>query len=155
MSDTPLDTKQSDALCAALLGSATDAIILADRAGIIRFWNRGAERLFGFDAAEAIGQSLDLIIPVPQRARHWAGYERVMAGGASRYGEGDVLAVPGLRKDGRRVSLEFSLLPVHGDDGRIDGLVAVLRDVTRRFEELRALRRQLAARDTAPSPPQG
>ena len=127
-----------------MLGAA-EAIVAVDRAGAIRFWNPGAERLFGFAAAEAVGRSIDLIIPEPQRARHWAGFRRVMDTGESRYGQGDLLAVPGLRKDGARVSLEFTIVPLRDEEGRMEGMAAVLRDVTGRFEELRALRRELAA----------
>ena len=134
-----------DRLGRAVLESAADAIVLADREGVIRFWNPGAERLFGFAAAEAVGRPVDLIIPEPQRARHWAGFRRVMETGESRYGQGDLLAVPGLRKDGARVSLEFTIVPLRDAAGRMEGMAAVLRDVTRRFEELRALRRELAA----------
>lgn len=127
----------------AVLESAAEAVIYADRHGVIRFWNRGAERLFGWTADEALGQSLDIIIPEPQRARHWSGYERVMESGKSRYGEGDLLAVPGLRKNGNRVSLEFTIVPLQGEASRIEGMAAILRDVTKRFEEMRALRRQV------------
>ena len=134
-----------DRLGRALLGSAADAVIAVDREGVIRFWNPGAERLFGFAAAEAVGRTVDIIIPEPQRARHWAGFRRVMATGESRYGQGDLLAVPGLRKDGARVSLEFTIVPLRDATGRMEGMAAVLRDVTRRFEEMRALRRELAA----------
>jgi PAS domain S-box-containing protein len=129
-------------LGAALLASAGDAIIAADAKGVIRFWNPGAERIFGYTAAEAIGQSLDLIIPEALRKRHWEGYGQVMRTGHSRYGEGDVLAVPGLRKDGKRISLEFTIVPLRGPGGALNGMGAVLRDVTARFEELRALRKR-------------
>ncbi len=122
-----------------------DAVVYADREGKIRFWNRSATRIFGFAADEALGQTLDLIVPEAQRARHWEGYRRVMAGVASRYGEGEVLAVPAMRKDGKRISIEFTILPVHDDAGAMVGIAAFLRDVTARFEELRALRRELAA----------
>jgi PAS domain S-box-containing protein len=122
-----------------------DAVVFADREGKIRFWNRSAERIFGFATAEALGQSLDLIVPERQRARHWEGYHRVMAGASSRYGEGDLLAVPAMRKDGRRISIEFTILPLHDAAGTILGIAAFLRDVTDRFEELRSLRRELAA----------
>src|SRR5205085_11970167 len=91
----------------ALLGAASDAIVATDRDGIIRHWNSGAERIFGHTAAEAVGQSLDLIIPENLRARHWEGYRHVMQTGRSRYGEGDLLAVPGLPKDGSRGSRQF------------------------------------------------
>lgn len=121
-----------------------DAIVYADAGGKIRFWNGAATRIFGFARDEALGRTLDLIVPEGLRARHWEGYDRVMAGGASRYGEGDVLAVPAMRKDGKRISVEFTVLPVHDDFGAMVGIAAFLRDVTARFEELRALRRELA-----------
>jgi PAS domain S-box-containing protein len=89
----------------AVLSTRSDAIIAADRRGIIVYWNSGAERIFGFAAAEAIGQSLDLIIPERLRQRHWHGYEHTMTTGESRYGAGDVLAVPALRKDGTTISV--------------------------------------------------
>ena len=131
-------------LSAALLAGRSDAIIAADAEGVIRFWNPGAERIFGYAAAEAVGQSLDLIIPEGLRKRHWDGYGQVMRTGKSCYGEGDVLAVPGQRKDGKRISLEFTILPLRGSDGALNGMGAVLRDVTARFEELRALRKKVA-----------
>jgi PAS domain S-box-containing protein len=129
----------------ALLGSPGEAVIASDREGRITWWNAGAERIFGFTAGEALGASLDLIIPEPQRARHWEGYRRVIATGVSRYGAGDTLAVPALRKDGTRISLEFTITPVKGPDGAMLGMVSVLRDVTARFLELRELRKKLAA----------
>lgn len=132
------------ALGPALLASASDAIVASDREGAIVFWNPGAERIFGFSAAEALGQSLDLIIPEPQRARHWEGYDRVIASGESRYGAGDLLAAPGIRKDGTRISLEFSIVLVKDPAGRVAAMVSVMRDVTAKFEEMRALRKRLA-----------
>ena len=134
-----------DRLGRVVLESAPDAIILSDRAGVIRFWNTGAERLFGFSAAEVLGRPLDIIVPEPQRARHWSGFRKVMDSGESRYGEGDILAVPGLRKDGTRVSLEFTIVPIHAEDGRMEGMISIMRDVTRRFEEMRTLKRENAA----------
>jgi PAS domain S-box-containing protein len=122
-----------------------DAVVYADREGKIRFWNASATRIFGYEPDEALGQTLDLIVPGPQRVRHWEGYHRVMAGDASRYGEGEVLAVPAMRKDGKRISIEFTILPVHDDAGAMVGIAAFLRDVTTRFNELRASRRELAA----------
>jgi PAS domain S-box-containing protein len=126
-----------------LVVDCPDAVIFADRDGKIKFWNRSAERVFGFAAAEALGQSLDLIVPERQRARHWEGYDRVMASGASRYGEGDLLAVPAVRKDGRRISIEFTILPLYDAVETVLGIAAFLRDVTDRFEELRSLRHEL------------
>jgi len=128
----------------ALLASASDAIIATDREGLITFWNPGAERIFGFSATEVVGQSLDLIIPENLRTRHWTGYRHAMATGESRYGHGDVLAVPGLTKDGRRISVEFTIVMLRDTQHRPAGTVAVLRDVTKRFEETRELRRKLA-----------
>jgi PAS domain S-box-containing protein len=134
-------------VAAAVLGMASDAIVACDRDETIRFWNPGAERVFGFAAQEAIGRPLHIIIPERLRARHSQGYAQMMRTGRSRYGGGDVLAVPGIRKDGSQVSLEFTLAPLRDADGGICGLVAVMRDVTARFEELKALRRRL--RDSA------
>ena len=129
-----------------LAQEAPDAVIYADGQGIIRFWNGGAERIFGFAGAEALGKSLDIIIPESLRARHWAGFEETMRTGKTRYGAGDVLAVPALRKDGTRISIEFTVLPFHDETGRMIGIAAILRDVTKRFEEIKTLRRQLAER---------
>jgi PAS domain S-box-containing protein len=127
-----------------LLNCMPVAVIFADARGIIRLWNPGAASLFGFARDEALGQSLDLIIPENLRARHWEGYHRVMATGESRYGEGDLLAVPAMTKDGRRISVEFTIVMTRDAHGRPSGTAAILRDVTARFEEMRKLRRQIA-----------
>jgi PAS domain S-box-containing protein len=131
-------------LVEALLHSASDAIIATDRDGRITFWNPGAERIFGFTAAEANGQSLDLIIPENLRARHWSGFRHTMATGTSRYGHGDLLSVPGLTRDGARISVEFTILLLRDGMEAVTGTVAVMRDVTKRFEEVRELKRRLA-----------
>ena len=130
----------------ALLNSPAEAIVYSDREGLIRFWNEGAERVFGFTAEEALGQSLDIIIPERQRQRHWEGYDEVMRTGVSRYGSGDLLSVPATRKDGSRISVEFTIVPLKDADGRMMGMASVMRDVTARFEELKTLRRQAAGR---------
>ena len=132
-----------DRFCRTLIQEMPDAVIYADGEGVIRFWNAGAERIFGFAAAEAVGQSLDLIIPENLRARHWAGFGETMRTGNSRYGAGDILAVPALRKDGTRISVEFTILAML-ESGRIAGIAAVMRDVTTRFEELKRLRKAAA-----------
>ncbi|MGH7014996.1 MAG: PAS domain-containing protein [Stellaceae bacterium] len=132
--------------CHDLVRDAGDAIVYADADGVIRFWNAAATRIFGFAAAEAIGQSLDIIIPANLRQRHWDGYNATMQTGRTRYGAGDLLAVPALRKDGARISVEFTVLPFHDDAGRMVGIAAILRDVTKRFEEMKALRAQLGHR---------
>jgi PAS domain S-box-containing protein len=128
----------------ALLGSGSDAIIATDREGLITFWNPGAERIFGFTAGEAVGRSLDLIIPENLRARHWSGFRQTMESGTSRYGHGDLLSVPGLTRDGRRISVEFTIVLLRSETQAVAGTVAVMRDVTKRFEELRELKRRLA-----------
>jgi PAS domain S-box-containing protein len=129
-----------------LVRDTADAIIYADAEGRIGFWNAGAERIFGFSSAEAIGKPLDIIIPKSLRERHWNGYRETVRSGKSRYGAGDVLAVPALRKDGTRISVEFTILPFHDRDGRTLGMAATLRDVTKRFDEVKALRASLAAK---------
>ena len=132
-------------IASALLATTGDAIIATDREGLITFWNPGATRIFGHAENDAVGQSLDLIIPENQRARHWAGYREVMASGKSRYADGETLAVPALRKDGSRISLEFTIVPLKDTNGQMTGMVSVLRDVSARFEELRSLRKRVAA----------
>jgi PAS domain S-box-containing protein len=127
----------------------SDAIVYADTEGVIRVWSRGATRIFGFAEAEAVGRSLDLIIPENLRARHWQGFRATMRTGQSRYGDGQILSVPAIRKDGTRVSVEFTIVPFTDNAGRIIGIAAIMRDATARFEELRALRRQLALHSAA------
>ncbi|HQS50027.1 MAG TPA: PAS domain S-box protein [Xanthobacteraceae bacterium] len=127
-----------------LLDSASDAVVASDRNGRIVFWNPGAERIFGFSTEEAVGQSLDIIIPEPFRARHWDGYHQTVASGESRYGAGDLLAVPGLCKDGRKISIEFTIVLLKGTSGRVEGMASSIRDVSRRFDEMKALRKQIA-----------
>jgi PAS domain S-box-containing protein len=128
----------------AILSTSSDAIVAANESGIIVFWNPGAERVFGYASAEAVGQSLDIIIPEQLRKRHWDGYSRVMQGGASRYDAGDVLAVPAIKRDGTRISVEFTIVPLRDGAGKVTGLAAIMRDVTKRFEEMRDLRRRAA-----------
>jgi PAS domain S-box-containing protein len=137
------------ALAAAVLSTDSDAIVAADREGIIVFWNPGAERIFGYANGDAVGRSLDIIIPERLRQRHWDGYRRVMAGGESRYDHGDLLAVPAIRRDGAGISVEFTIVPLRDDAGALTGLAAIMRDVTRRFEETRELKRRLAAAEKA------
>ncbi len=134
----------ADQIAEALLGTRSDAIVAADRDGIIRFWNPGAERIFGHAAADAIGRSLDLIIPERLRERHWHGYRATMASGKSRYGDGDVLSVPALHRSGATISVEFTVVPLKNETGTILGMAAVMRDVTKRFEEMRLLKRKLS-----------
>ncbi len=129
-----------------LAREAPDAVIYADREGVIRFWNGGAERIFGWSEKEVKGTLLDCIIPENLRARHRAGFEEMMRSGKTRYGAGEVLAVPALSRGGKRISVEFTILPFRDEEGHMEGIAAILRDVTKRFEETKALRRELAKR---------
>src|SRR5690606_18948220 len=95
-------------------------------------------------ADEAVGRTLDLIITEPFRERHCRGYRAVMKNGVSGYGTGDILAVPGRHKDGHRISLEITITALKRRVGAIVGMVATMRDVTRRFEETKALKRRIA-----------
>ena len=128
----------------AILGASADAVVATDREGIIRLWNPGAERIFGHSAGEAVGQSLDLIIPERLRTAHWQGWRRVIDTGESRYGHGDLLSVPGIRKDGQRISVEFTIVPLKDQGERMTGMAAVMRNVTKRFDEVKTLRQKLA-----------
>ena len=126
-----------------IVESTGDAVLYAGRDGRIRYWNGGAEAIFGWTAAEAVGQSMDLIIPDRLRARHWAGWEKSMATGATRYSGQDLLAVPAQRKDGKSLSIEFTIQLIRDDAGELVGAGAVVRDVTVRWNQDRDLRRRL------------
>lgn len=148
--DTPaaarvLPVSAADDWSRIIVAQAPDAILAADAAGIIRLWNRGAERIFGVTAAAALGQSLDLIIPEKLRARHWEGWGRVMRTGESRYGESEMLRVPALRGDGSRFSAEFSIVMLTDANGKVAGVAAILRDVSEQREREKRLQEQLAA----------
>ena len=142
------DSLSQEQLCSKIVGESNDAIMFSDHEGIIRLWNNGAERIFGYTAVEAIGQSLDLIIPENLRKRHWDGYYRVMESGTSRYSV-DMLATPALRKGGARLSTEFSMVLIRGSNGEMLGVAAIIRDVTARWQrekEARERIRELEAR---------
>lgn len=128
-----------------LIKDMPDALIVSDAEERILVWNAGAQRIFGFTAEEALGQLLEIIIPENLRKRHSDGYAETMATGKTRYGAGDLLAVPALHKDGHRISIQFSIMPIRDEDGRLDGIAAIMRDVTADFEERKTLRRELAA----------
>ena len=132
-----------DQIARKLFEGMPDALVVADREGIIRVWNGGAERIFGFAEGEALGQSLDIITPERLRERHWIGYEGTMRTGQTKYGEGDLLSVPAIRKDGAQISIQFSIVPLRGEDGDLQAVAAIMRDVTEDFEERKRLRRAL------------
>ena len=131
-------------LCRRIVENSPMAILFADREGKIRLWNSGAETVFGYTAQEALGQSLDLIVPERQRQRHWEGWEKVMASGITKYGR-DPLAVPAMRKDGSRISIEFNVVLVRADNGELAGVAAMVMDVTARWQKQKELNARLAA----------
>ena len=132
-----------EALAASEVRAASEAIVVCDPDGKILLWNGGAEKVFGFTAAEALGANLDLIIPEKLRARHWAGYDKTMATGSTRYGD-ELLKVPATHKDGRRMSIEFSVALLRDSGDQVTGIAAVIRDSTERWNEERALRKRLS-----------
>lgn len=131
-------------LCEQIIDNASDAIIFADADGVVRLWNAGAERIFGFRADEMVGKSMDPIIPENLRGRHWEGYGQTMKTGRTQYSR-NLLAVPALRKDGTRISIEFTIAMIRDADGRLLGPAAILRDVTARWNHDKELRKRLAA----------
>jgi PAS domain S-box-containing protein len=127
----------------AFVQTAGDAIVAAGADGSILLWNHAAERIFGYTEGEALGRSLDLIIPERLRLRHWEGYRKVMATGETRYGT-EILRVPALHKDGRRLSIAFTVALLYSGAREVHAVVAIIRDETSRWEEERALRKRLA-----------
>ncbi|AME25646.1 PAS domain S-box protein [Caballeronia sordidicola] len=141
---SPIDFEQ-------LVDVIGDAIVISDASGAITLWNPAAERMFGFTPDEALGHSLDIIIPERLRGRHWTGYEKTMATGETRYGH-DVLRVPAVHKDGRTLSIAFTVALLHsaGPDAVVTGIVAVIRDETTRFTEERNLKKRLTELEGKP-----
>ena len=137
-----MNTDTQEWLYRQIVDKAADAIIFADREGIIRLWNFGAEAIFGYSAEEALGQSLDLIVPEKLRKRHWEGYRKVMATGKTKYGKG-TLAVPAITKSDNRTSIEFTIVLVTSDSGEPLGTAAVIRDVTERWQKQKELKKRL------------
>jgi PAS domain S-box-containing protein len=133
---TPID-------CQELVAAIGDAVIASDAKGAITLWNPGAERMFGYSEAEALGQSLDIIIPQRLRGRHWEGYDKSMATGTSRYGH-DLLRVPATHKEGSAMSIAFTVAMLFDADHKVSAIVAVIRDETKRFNDDRVLRKRLA-----------
>jgi len=126
-----------------LISVIGDALIVADANGAITLWNPAAESLFGYTQEEALGQSLDLIIPDRLRKRHWEGYDKTMATGITRYGQ-DLLKVPAVGKNGKAMSIAFTVALLRSPDGQVSGILAVIRDETVRFHEEKALRNRIA-----------
>jgi PAS domain S-box-containing protein len=120
------------------------AVIFGDHEGIIRYWNSGAEAMFGYAADEALGKSMDLIVPERQRALHWEGYHRVVSTGVTKYGR-QMLAVPAMRKDGTRISVEFTIILLQGPTGEMLGAAAIMLDVTARWQKQKEMKERIAA----------
>lgn len=137
-----------------IIEQAADAIVVADHDGTITLWNPGAERLFGFSAADAVGQTLDLIIPERHRGRHWTGYKETMQTGTTQYGTRE-LRVPALRKDGKPLSIAFTVGLLKAADGRVEAIFAILRDDTERWNAEKALRQKVAELEKAAGAPPG
>ena len=135
MSDTEMIYKQ-------IIENSQDAILFADRDGIIELWNSGAEAIFGYTKDEVQGKSLDLIVPEKLRQRHWEGYHTVMKTGKSRYGK-ELLKVPAIRKDGTSISVEFTIMLVRNLRNEIIGTAAIIRDVTERWKQERELKQKI------------
>jgi PAS domain S-box-containing protein len=126
-----------------LLKAIGDGVVVADAGGDIIFWNGAAERIFGFTEQEAIGKSLDLIIPERQRQRHWDGYHKTMDTGQTRYGH-DLLRVPALHKEGRPLSIAFTVAMLYTPEHKVSAIVAIVRDETQRWSDERDMRKRIA-----------
>lgn len=133
-----------------IIEQSPEAILYVDQDGVIRYWNRGAERIFGFSAEQAVGQSLDIIIPVKLRERHWDGYFKVMASGRSSYGS-ELLAVPALHRDGQVLSVEFSIVMIKNEQGEVSGIASLMRDVSARHQREKQLRQRIAELESRPA----
>lgn len=132
-----------------LVSAVGDAIVVCDASGAITLWNPAAEYMFGFTESEALGHSLDMIIPERLRQRHWDGYHKTMETGITRYGH-DVLRVPAIHKDGRTMSISFTVGMLYSADKKVTGIAAVIRDETAKFNEDRVLRKRLAELEARP-----
>lgn len=128
---------------AQLLDAVADALVVSDKAGAIAFWNPAAERMFGYAPSEALGRSLDIIIPERQRQRHWDGYHETMRTGVTRYGT-TLLRVPAIHKDGHSLSIAFTVALLLSETGEPTHVASVIRDETERWKEERDLRKRLA-----------
>ncbi len=128
--------------CKQLVAAIGDAVVVADAKGVIVLWNAGAERMFGHSEAEALGKTLDIITPERLRQRHWEGYDKSMATGITKYGN-DLLRVPAIHKDGRAMSIAFTVAMLFEPDGKVGAIVAIIRDETNRFAQDRALRKRI------------
>ena len=135
-------------LAADLLRDMAEAVVFADKDGVIRAWNPGAEALFGLSFAEAIGRNLDLIIPERLRQAHWQAFDRALAAGATRHGR-RAMITKALHGNGGTLYVDMSFAVVRDCSGAVIGAVAVARDATERYLEERRLKERLAALEKA------
>lgn len=134
-----------------LVESMGDGVVVCDAGGAIVGWNAAATRIFGFTRDDAMGKSLDLIIPERQRQRHWDGYQKTMDTGVTRYGS-DLLRVPALHKEGKPLSIAFTVALLHTPDNQVSAIVAVVRDETTRWNDERALRSRIKELEAQAAP---
>ena len=128
---------------ATLLNALADAVMVCDAEGAIVLWNPACERLFGHSEADVLGKTMDMIIPERLRSRHWEGYHKTMATGITKYGT-DVLRVPAVDKQGRTLSIAFTVAMLHAPDGKVSAIASIIRDETSRFNDERALKKRVA-----------
>ncbi|HQR85037.1 MAG TPA: PAS domain-containing protein [Polynucleobacter sp.] len=126
-----------------LLDAIGDAVIVADAQEKIVLWNAAASRIFGYSEEEALGSTLDLIVPERQRQRHNEGYSKSMESGITRYGT-SLLKVPAKHKDGSTLSIAFTVGMLFDGSHKACGVAAVIRDETSRFAEERMLKKRIA-----------
>lgn len=128
---------------AALVAAVGDAVMVCDADGAIVLWNPACERMFGHSEAEVMGKTMDMIIPERLRGRHWDGYHKTMATGVTKYGH-DVLRVPAVDKQGRTLSIAFTVAMLYDATGKVSAIASIIRDETSRFSEERALKKRVA-----------
>lgn len=143
MNDQSMPWRTPSGLGDSILAQTPDAIIFADCAGVIRLWNRGAEILFGFSAVDAVGSSLDIIIPERFRQAHWDGFRRATTSGCTRQGN-SVRTTRAVHESGRKLYVDLSFGLVKDDCGTVIGSVAVGRDGGDRYAAEKTLRERLA-----------
>lgn len=130
-----------------VVAAVGDAVIAADASGAITLWNPAAVRMFGYEESEALGKSLDIITPQRFQQRHWDGYFKTMETGKTKYGH-DLLKVPATHKDGRTLSIAFTVAMLFTPDEKVSAIVAVIRDETARFAEERSMKKRIVELET-------
>jgi PAS domain S-box-containing protein len=131
------------ALFRAIAEQAPDAIIFVDTKGVVRFWNESAKAVFGYSADEALGRSLDLIIPERLRRAHWDAFQRAIEIGQTKLGR-QAFATRAVHKDENRLYVELSFAVVKDMAGTVAGALGIARDITSRYVSDSALRERLS-----------